>query len=62
MRMDNKNFTKAQRSQLIGKLELIIHAIQPGAVISEEMTEIVIDTLTEARGAIKKHPIQLNKL
>lgn len=60
--MVTKNITREQRSQLIGKLELIVHAIQPGAVISEEMAEIVIDTLMEARGVIKKHPIQLNKL
>ncbi|POB80820.1 hypothetical protein [Vibrio vulnificus] len=60
--MGTKNITREQRSQLIGKLELIVHAIQPGAVISEEMAEIVIDTLMEARGVIKKHPIQLNKL
>lgn len=60
--MVTKNITREQRSQLIGKLELIVHAIQPGTVISEEMAEIVIDTLMEARGVIKKHPIQLNKL
>ncbi|HCE2426747.1 TPA: hypothetical protein NGU09_004638 [Vibrio parahaemolyticus] len=60
--MGTKNITREQRSQLIGKLELIIHAVQPGAVISEEMAEIVIETLMEARGVIKKHPIQMNKI
>ncbi|HBC3978842.1 TPA: hypothetical protein NKP52_004554 [Vibrio parahaemolyticus] len=60
--MGTKNITREQRSQLIGKLELIIHAVQPGTVISEEMAEIVIETLMETRGVIKKHPIQLNKL
>ncbi len=60
--MGTKNITREQRSQLIGKLELIIHAVQPGAVISEEMAEIVIDTLMEARGVIKEHPIQMNKI
>ncbi len=60
--MGTKNITREQRSQLIGKLELIIHAVQPGTVISEEMAEIVIDTLMEARGVIKEHPIQMNKI
>ncbi|HCG7068530.1 hypothetical protein [Vibrio parahaemolyticus] len=60
--MGTKNITREQRSQLIGKLELIIHAVQPGTVISEEMAEIVIETLMETRGVIKKHPVQLNKL
>ncbi len=60
--MGTKNITREQRTQLIGKLELIIHAVQPGTVISEEMAEIVIETLMETRGVIKKHPIQLNKL
>lgn len=60
--MGTTNITREQRAQLIGKLELIVHAIQPGTVISEEMAEIVIDTLMEARGVIKKHPIQMNKI
>lgn len=60
--MGTKNITREQRSQLIGKLELIIHAVQPGTVISEEMAEILIETLMETRGVIKKHPVQLNKL
>ncbi|EGR3145392.1 hypothetical protein DLI04_23505 [Vibrio parahaemolyticus] len=60
--MGTKNITRDQRSQLIGKLELIIHAVQPGSVISEEMTEIVIDILMEAKGVIKEHPIQLSKI
>nr|AKN40926.1 hypothetical protein [Vibrio crassostreae] len=60
--MDTKNITREQRAQLIGKLELVIHAVQPGAVISEEMAEIVIETLMEARGVFRKHPIQLSKI
>ena len=60
--MDAKNITREQRAQLIGKVELIIHAVQPGTVISEEMAEIVIETLMEARGVIRKHPIQLSKI
>lgn len=60
--MGTKNITREQRSQLIGKLELIIHAVQPEAVITKEMAEIVIDTLMEVRGVIKEHPIQMNKI
>lgn len=60
--MGTKNITREKRAQLIGKLELIIHAVQPGTVITEEMAEIVIETLMETREVIKEHPIQLNKL
>lgn len=60
--MDTKNITRESRAQLIGKLELIIHAIQPGTIISEEMTEVVIETLMESRNIIKNTPLRLNNL
>lgn len=62
IRMDTKNITRESRAQLIGKLELIIHAIQPGTIISEEMTEVVIETLMESRNIIKNTPLRLNNL
>lgn len=57
--MGTKNINKEQLSQLTGKLELIIHAVQPGTVISEEMAEMVIETLMETREVIKEHPHQI---
>ena len=60
--MVTKNITREQRALLIGRLELIPHAIQPGVVLSEEMAEIIIDTLMDARETIKNHPIQLRRI
>lgn len=62
IRMDITNITREQRSQLIGKLELVVYAIQPETTISEEMAEIIIKTLLEAKETIKKYPLKINKI
>ncbi len=39
--------------KLIGKVELLIAATEPGAVITEEASEVVLNTLCEVRLALK---------